>query len=92
MAMGLPVLGTYAGGLDEAVTPGETGGLVPPDDPAAFAEALERLLADPQELDRMSERACQRAHGEFDAGRNFQRLFELLELAQDEEQRVGGAA
>jgi colanic acid/amylovoran biosynthesis glycosyltransferase len=92
MAMGLPVLGTHAGGLDEGVTPGETGGLVPPDDPQAFADQLERLLADPAGLDRMGERARQRAHGEFDAGRNFERLYELLEGAPAAERRMGGAA
>ncbi|HET9327233.1 MAG TPA: glycosyltransferase family 4 protein [Candidatus Eisenbacteria bacterium] len=92
MAMGVPVLGTYAGGLDEAVVPGETGGLVAPDDPQAFADQLERLLADPGALDRMGERARQRAHGDFDARRNFERLFELLEGAPTTERRLGGAA
>src|SRR4030095_10047831 len=53
MAMGVRVLGTLAGGLDEAVVEGETGSLVPPDDPQAFADVLERLLADPSGLDRM---------------------------------------
>jgi glycosyltransferase involved in cell wall biosynthesis len=92
MAMGVPVLGTFAGGLDEAVVPGETGDLVAPDDPHAYADALERLLAEPAALDRMGERARQRAHGDFDARRNFERLFELLEGTPATEQRIGGAA
>jgi glycosyltransferase involved in cell wall biosynthesis len=92
MAMGVPVLGTFAGGLEEAVIPGETGALVPADDPAALADALARLLADPAPLDRMGERARQRARGEFDARVNFERLFELLSGAGAAERRVGGAA
>lgn len=92
MAMGVPVLGTFAGGLDEAVIPGETGDLVAPDDPHAYADALEHLLAEPAALDRMGERARQRAHGDFDARRNFERLFELLEGTTATEHRIGGAA
>lgn len=79
MAMGVPVLGTAAGGLDEAVTPGENGALVPPNDAAALASAIEGLLADPEALERMGERARQRAHRDFDAERNFERLIELLD-------------
>ncbi len=91
MAMGVPVLGTHAGGLDEAVIPGETGDLVPPDDPTALAQALDRLLADPAALERMGERARQRARRDFDARHNFERLFELLEGGAAE-RRLGGAA
>ena len=78
MAIGVPVVGTAAGGLDEAVTPGENGALVPADDAAALASTLEVLLADPEALERMGERARQRARRDFDAERNFERLLELL--------------
>jgi glycosyltransferase involved in cell wall biosynthesis len=91
MAMGVPVLGTFAGGLDEAVTPGETGALVPPDDASALADTLARLLADPAQLDRMGERARQRARSAFDARVNFERLYDLLDGGPTVE-RVGGAA
>lgn len=47
MAMGLPVVGTDEVGIPEMVVDGETGHLVPPHDPAALAEALGDLLADP---------------------------------------------
>ena len=47
MAAGLPVLGTAVGGTSEAVLDGETGRLVPPGDPAAFAAAMIELLDDP---------------------------------------------
>lgn len=92
MAMGVPVLGTFAGGLDEAVVPGETGALVPPDDPKALAEMLAQLLGDPATLDRLGERARLRARGDFDARRNFERLFELLEGGAPEARGLGGAA
>jgi glycosyltransferase involved in cell wall biosynthesis len=72
------VLGTAAGGLEEAVTSGENGLLVPPDDAGALAEALERWLADPVGLERMGEQARRTVRDRFDASRNFERLFELL--------------
>jgi glycosyltransferase involved in cell wall biosynthesis len=46
MAMGLPVVGTRAGGIPEAVVPDVTGVLVEPSDPRALAEAIVSLLKD----------------------------------------------
>jgi glycosyltransferase involved in cell wall biosynthesis len=48
MAAGRPVVATAVGGCVDAVVNGETGLLVPPGDPAAFADALDRLIASPQ--------------------------------------------
>jgi len=45
-ACGLPVIAGQSGGLAEAVRDGETGLVVDPDDPAAVAAALKRLLGD----------------------------------------------
>jgi glycosyltransferase involved in cell wall biosynthesis len=43
----LPVVATNVSSIPEIVAEGETGLLVPPDDPGALAEALARVLADP---------------------------------------------
>jgi phosphatidyl-myo-inositol dimannoside synthase len=45
-ACGLPVVASRSGGLPEAVREGETGLLVEPDDPAALAAVVIRLLQD----------------------------------------------
>jgi phosphatidyl-myo-inositol dimannoside synthase len=45
-ASGLPVVAGESGGAVEAVRDGVTGYLVPPDDPAALADTLRRLLGD----------------------------------------------
>lgn len=42
-----PVVATDVGSVDEAVVDGETGLLVPAEDPAALAQAIGTLLADP---------------------------------------------
>jgi glycosyltransferase involved in cell wall biosynthesis len=46
LAAGRPILGPDLPDLREVLTDGETALLVPPDDPAAAASALRRLLAD----------------------------------------------
>ena len=47
MAAGLPVVATDVGGNGEVVRHGETGLLVPPQDPVALAGTVDALLADP---------------------------------------------
>src|SRR2546426_2114858 len=42
-----PVVAGNSGGVPDAVRDGETGFLVPAEDPAAFADAISRLLGDP---------------------------------------------
>jgi glycosyltransferase involved in cell wall biosynthesis len=42
-----PVIGTNLEGIPELIVDGETGLLVPPRDPAALADAIRRVLADP---------------------------------------------
>ena len=43
-ALGRPVIATDHGGAKETVIPGETGWLVPPGDPDALAQAIEKVL------------------------------------------------
>jgi glycogen(starch) synthase len=57
MAAGTPVVVTRTGGLGDLVRPGETGLVVPPAAPAALAEAVGRLLADPEGRVAMAQRA-----------------------------------
>lgn len=52
MAAGLPVIASRVSGIPEVVVDGETGWLVPPEDPEALAAALAELLADPGEARR----------------------------------------
>src|SRR5438874_1085002 len=54
-ACGLPVVAGDSGGVPDAVRDGETGLLVPPEEPAAIADAICRLLADPAAATRMGQ-------------------------------------
>jgi glycosyltransferase involved in cell wall biosynthesis len=60
MVSGLPVVATNVSSLPELVDDGVTGVLVPPDDPAALAKAIERALEQPQLGDAGRVRAQQR--------------------------------
>jgi glycosyltransferase involved in cell wall biosynthesis len=67
MAAALPVVVTDTVGNNETVVPGESGLLVPPDDPAALAGALVRLRSDPGLAHRLGIQARRRVEREFTA-------------------------
>ena len=49
LALERPVVATDVGGTSTAIVDGETGWLVPPEDPSALAAAIIDCLADPAE-------------------------------------------
>ena len=55
MATQLPVVATAVGGTPEVVVDSETGLLIPPRDPDALAQAIARLLRNPDLRDRMGQ-------------------------------------
>ncbi len=60
MRYGLPVVATAVGGITDIVLDGQTGLLVPPDQPAALSQALQRLAQDRDLRIAMGEQARQR--------------------------------
>ena len=66
MALGRPVIAPREGGPLEIVVDGETGILVPPRDAAALAQAISRLVADPEERRAMGRAARARVDAVFD--------------------------
>lgn len=78
MAAGLPVVCTRVGGVPEVVTDGIEGILVPPSAPAALAEALALLLADPARRVRMGAAGAERAAA-FDISRAVRRIEQVYD-------------
>ncbi len=69
-AMARPAVASKLGGPAELIVDGETGILVPPDDPSALAVALLDLLNAPDRAAAMGEAAYRRARDLFNAERN----------------------
>jgi glycosyltransferase involved in cell wall biosynthesis len=65
MLAGVPVVATDVGSVREAVRPGVTGWIVPPEDPVALAGAIDELVADPQRAAAMGKAARELAVADF---------------------------
>ncbi len=65
MLKGSACIATDVGGNSEAVDQGRTGLLVPPDDPVALAEALKKLILDPDLRRRLAASARSEAEANF---------------------------
>jgi hypothetical protein len=76
-ACGVPTVAFSGGGTADALIDGETGILVPPNDEARFARALQTYLDDPTALHAAGARARAFA-GSFDAPRHAARVAAVL--------------
>lgn len=81
MARGCPVIASDAASLPEIVEPGESGLLVPPNDPAALGRAIERLRDEPELWQRMSAGARRRIEERFTWARVVDRCLEAYAAA-----------
>jgi glycosyltransferase involved in cell wall biosynthesis len=81
MRAGLPIVATRVGAIPEVVRDGVTGLLVPPDDPAALAQAIARLCADAGAAARMGSAGFERLREEFSPGRMAAETLAVYEAA-----------
>ncbi len=81
-ALGVPVVGTWHGGIPEIVEDGASGFLVPERCPSALAERLAQLLADPELCNRFGARARQKMEHDYDIRRQVEELEALYDEAQ----------
>jgi glycosyltransferase involved in cell wall biosynthesis len=79
IAAGKPVLNNYPGWLADMISTHRCGLVVPPDDPGAFADALEYASANRDEVARMGRAARQLAREEFDRDLLANRFCSVLE-------------
>lgn len=89
MSVGAPIVATDVSGTTEAVRPGTDALVVPPDDPAALAAALKKLLGDRELAARLGESARARAMERFGVDRMVTGLEGILTSALEERRRAG---
>jgi glycosyltransferase involved in cell wall biosynthesis len=77
MALGKPVVATAAGGNPELVVDGESGLLVPVKDPAAAADAICRVAADPAFAARLAAGGRRRVEEGFSSKVRLDRIEAL---------------
>lgn len=82
MAAGRPVIATEAGGNPEIVLQDQTGLLVPPKDPVKFAEAMMKLIQNPEKREKMGEAGRERLKSLFNLNKMLKGYEDLyLNLA-----------
>jgi L-malate glycosyltransferase len=65
MSLGKAIVGTNVGGIPEQVVDGETGFVVPAKDPAALADRIHSLIADPELMKRFAQKSYERYQEKF---------------------------
>jgi glycosyltransferase involved in cell wall biosynthesis len=69
-ACGVPIVSTPVSGVPELVQDGQTGLLVPPRDPAALANAIQKLFESPELREHLRVNARAKVEAELDVRRN----------------------
>lgn len=78
LSMGTPVVATRCGGPEEVLVDGETGLLVPVKDPRAMADAIERLLQDPELARRLGVRGRNHVSEHFGVDQYVQGVQQVI--------------
>ncbi len=78
MAIGIPVIATYVGGITELVIDGETGQVVSPSDPASLSDAIARYVDDQSFCKRIAIQARTKVEEEFNIEDQVDKLAALF--------------
>lgn len=78
MAMGVPCVATFVGGIPELIENGVTGLLVPAGDSLALADSIERLMSSPELCASIAEAGRRKVAECYNLDRNTMQLAALL--------------
>jgi glycosyltransferase involved in cell wall biosynthesis len=92
MARGVPVVASDVGGLPDVVVDGETGRLVPPENPERLGAAISEMLSDEPARRRMGLAARERAERLFGIEASAQGLLDAVQAAIDRHAADGRSA
>jgi glycosyltransferase involved in cell wall biosynthesis len=82
-ASGLPVVATNVGGIPEIIKDGDNGLLIPPQNPAALAQAIRRIIDDPDLARAMGDRGYKRARDLFTLDTQADKTVSLYERVKN---------
>jgi glycosyltransferase involved in cell wall biosynthesis len=82
MAVGTPVVATTVGGPAELINDGITGLLVPPGEPAAWSEAIRRIVEHPDWAREIGDRGGDIARRRFATGRHVAAMIEIYKSVE----------
>jgi glycosyltransferase involved in cell wall biosynthesis len=91
MARGLPVVATNTGGTVEIISDGDNGLLVPADNPVAMAEAVNKLLSNPEYTQRIRYNALSTLRTKFLLDRIVEQVEAYLQTTVLQKQKLEGA-
>ena len=83
-ATGLPVIAARVTGIDDLVREGEDGLLVPPSDPDAMADAIQRLVTDPALAAALGDAGRRRVEADFSIAATVRGYLAVLAAADPE--------
>ena len=83
-SQGIACISTPVSGITELIEDGVNGILVPPEDPARLAEAIESAARDPAMRARLGNAAAEKVHRDFDHNATTSRLIALFQRMQGE--------
>lgn len=79
ISCGLPVLNNYPGWLADMINQHKCGMAVPPDDPKALADGIQKMASDKSQLAKMSENGSKLARADFDRDNLSNQFVAFLE-------------
>jgi glycosyltransferase involved in cell wall biosynthesis len=83
MAMGLPVITTYVGGLEEVVRDGDNGFVIPPDDVESLALRLRILVDSEEKRMNMGRKGRKLVEEHYNIALNAEKIIDLMCEAAD---------
>jgi glycosyltransferase involved in cell wall biosynthesis len=86
-SQGLACVSTTISGVPELINSKRLGVLVPPEEPAALAQAIETLARSPDKRGKLGRAVEQRVRSEFDHNASIRQLMRLFEGEAHEDLR-----
>jgi glycosyltransferase involved in cell wall biosynthesis len=83
MRLGAPLIGTKVGAIGEWLEDGTNGYMVPPNDPDALADSIDRILSDPKRADTMGRAGRKQYEAAFTPERHVDALSMIFQTVAE---------